>query len=252
MAASSLSRWLPSSITPALLDQVRSVRDEQRLTMYQIVEGRLYRNNSHYAGLADTWKGCYIQPRCHGVEYFLQAVLSRAATSIGTTPTAPHGFPDVEFFVNVRDTPAALAHRQARGGTAAGPPLLPPLPVFSFSVPTDGRFADIMYPSWAFHHGGPWLKELSASENNKIWDWDVTHQELAAAASAWPWDAKRDVLFFRGSRTTDTRDALVDVGQHGNPLIDIQYTKGTSQRADAKRTTQAFPQVHLRDHCAYR
>ena len=67
-----------------------------------------------------------------------------------------------------------------------------------------------------------------------------------------PWGQKRDVLFFRGSRTTETRDKLVELGQHGDLLLDIQFTKGTSRRSDAQRRSDAHPQVHLREHCSYR
>jgi len=233
-----LAPWETSGITPAHLKAMHEVRDAQRLTFYQIIDGKLFRDDSQFAGLGPGWTGCFIQSRCKGIEFFLREVLSRAAKD-GTS------FPDVEFFVNVRDTPTSSKRRHVPGTQT-------PMPILSFSVSTDRRFADIMYPNWAFHQGGPWLKELSSDDNNRVWNWDIMLEELASSSSSTPWNQKKDVLFFRGSRTTDTRDALVDLGQHDDPLFDIQYTKGTSKRADAKRKSPAFPQVHLRDHCQYR
>jgi protein glucosyltransferase len=238
-----LQPWPIGSITSELIQKVRLQRDALRLTFYQIVNGNLYRNNSGYDGLADSWKGCFIQPRCKGIEHFLVSVLQnarRAEQQLGATP-----FPNVEFFVNVRDNPAA--RKKSRYGAAEKP-----LPIFSFSVPNNAQYADIMYPSWAFHGGGPWLKELSSHENRRIWNWDVVSQDILKEERKIPWKSRKDVLFFRGSRTTNTRDVLIDLGQKNNSLIDIQYTKGTSQRADAKRKTPAYPQVHLREHCHYR
>ena len=75
---------------------------------------------------------------------------------------------------------------------------------------------------------------------------------MSNAAARTPWEHKRDVLFFRGSRTTAARDALVALGQEGKPHLDIQFTKGTSKRSDAARRSKAYPQVHLEDHCQYR
>ena len=120
-------------VTRQHIEAMRSVRDAQRLTFYKIVDGRLYRNNSQFEGLSPDWKGCFIGPRCEGIEHFLTTLLQRGASKLYRQ------LPDVEFFVNVRDTPTSPRH------TRKTPELDSPLPIFSFSVADDGRFADIMF-----------------------------------------------------------------------------------------------------------
>eukprot|EP00750_Incisomonas_marina_P021311 INCI4285.2.p1 GENE.INCI4285.2~~INCI4285.2.p1 ORF type:complete len:259 (-),score=34.03 INCI4285.2:947-1723(-) len=183
-------------VTRQHIEAMRSVRDAQRLTFYKIVDGRLYRNNSQFEGLSPDWKGCFIGPRCEGIEHFLTTLLQRGASKLYRQ------LPDVEFFVNVRDTPTSPRH------TRKTPELDSPLPIFSFSVADDGRFADIMYPNWAFQRGGPWLKELSAEDNHQLWDWSARLQDQLDAGGKVPWGQKRDVLFFPWlSNNRDPRQA---------------------------------------------
>src|SRR6185295_6134085 len=117
---------------------------------------------------------CYFPPRCAGIEHFLLEI-------------APE-LPDLEFLVNVQDDPVTtVAH---------------PLPVFSFSkVPAE--HADILYPAWAFWEGGPALGVIPT------WRWDLNRRDLLAAGDALPWEKKKPAVFFRGSRTTETRDPYV-------------------------------------------
>ena len=57
-------------------------------------------------------------------------------------------------------------------------------------------YYDIMYPAWSFWAGGPAI----ATEPTGIGRWDLKRESLVAASEEWPWERKRDVGFFRGSR----------------------------------------------------
>ncbi len=165
---------------------------------------------------------CYFPPRCEGIEHFLQEI-------------APE-LPDVEFLVNVQDNPVSydLTH---------------PLPVFSFSkIP--GEQADILYPAWAFWEGGPALSVIPT------WRWDFTREDLLKAGDALSWEAKKPVLFFRGSRTNETRDPYVLHSLQAGSGWDVRYTLNQSQKqtdyvTNVLKLAPAEP-VSPRDHCAYR
>ncbi len=165
---------------------------------------------------------CYFPARCEGIEHFLQEI-------------APE-LPDVEFLVNVQDHPVSydLNH---------------PLPVFSFSkIP--GEQADILYPAWAFWEGGPALSVIPT------WRWDVTREDLLKAGGELTWEKKKPILFFRGSRTNDSRDPYV---LHSLPAAagwDVRYTLNQSQKqtdyvTNVLKLAPAEP-VAPREHCAYR
>ncbi len=164
---------------------------------------------------------CYFPPRCAGIEHFLLEI-------------APE-LPDLEFLVNVQDHPATRVDR--------------PLPVFSFSkVPAE--HADILFPAWAFWEGGPALGVIPT------WRWDLTRRDLLAAGDALSWEEKKPVVFFRGSRTNETRDPYVLYAQQHLDLWDVRYTLNQSQKQTDHVTrvlelTPAEP-VAPRDHCAWR
>jgi lipopolysaccharide biosynthesis glycosyltransferase len=164
---------------------------------------------------------CYFPPRCAGIEHFLLEV-------------APE-LPDLEFLVNVQDHPVTTLAR--------------PLPVFSFSkIPAE--HADILYPAWAFWEGGPAVKVIPS------WRWDLNRRDLLAAGDALTWEEKKPAVFFRGSRTNETRDPYVLHSQKHPGLWDVRYTLNQSQRQTDHVTrvlgiTPAEP-VPPRDHCAWR
>ncbi len=164
---------------------------------------------------------CYIPARCAGIEHFLLDL-------------APE-LPDVEFLINVQDYPVTRIDQA--------------LPVFSFSkIPSE--HADILYPAWAFWEGGPALSVIPT------WRWDVTRRELLAAGDAQSWQDKKPVLFFRGSRTNDSRDPYVLHARQHPTLWDVQYTLNQSQQqtdyvTKVLKLAPAAP-VSPEDHCAYR
>lgn len=164
---------------------------------------------------------CYIPARCAGIEHFLLEI-------------APE-LPDVEFLINVQDFPVTTVRS--------------PLPVFSFSkIPSE--HADILYPAWAFWEGGPALQVIPD------WRWDLTRRDLLDAGDAIPWDAKKPAVFFRGSRTNETRDPYVLYAQKHPDLWDVRYTLNQSQQQTdyVTKTLGLTPAetVSPRDHCAYR
>ena len=55
---------------------------------------------------------------------------------------------------------------------------------------------DIMYPAWSFWAGGPAI----ATEPTGIGRWDLKRESLFAASREWPWEKKKEMGFFRGSR----------------------------------------------------
>lgn len=165
---------------------------------------------------------CMFPSRCRGLEHFLLQLLPELE--------------DTEFVVNVRDWPqVSIYHNSA-------------LPVFSFSkVP--GEHRDILYPAWAFWGGGP----ATALHPKGLGRWDQLRESLASAALATPWDSKDALVYFRGSRTSAERDALVLLARRCPKLVDAQYTKNQGWKSDAD-TLGAPPaqEAKLEDHCGFR
>lgn len=208
VAAAQLAPWRQSGIRREDLDKARAL--DRPLVKYQILGGRLYRDEK-----------CYFQARCAGIERFLSEI-------------APE-LPDLEFLVNVQDHPVTSIRS--------------PLPVFSFSkVPSE--HADILYPAWAFWEGGPTLQVIPS------WRWDLTRRELLDAGDALSWEEKKPAVFFRGSRTNETRDPYILYGQKHPDLWDVRYTLNQSQKQTdyVTKTLGLAPAepVSPRDHCAYR
>jgi protein glucosyltransferase len=164
---------------------------------------------------------CLFPSRCEGVEHFLLKIL--------------HDAPNTEIVVNMNDRPLTNASD--------------PLPVFSFST-TPGAHSDVLCPNWAFWEGGPWLKEMPT------WRWDLNRHEPLEAGDATPWPEKQDAVFFRGSRTNDSRDSLV-LHSHDHPdRWDIRFTLNQDQDA-TRHTTETLgiepaPHVPPREHCKHR
>ncbi len=115
--------------------------------------------------------------------------------------------------INVSDPPYIRRH-EVGGSFPLGnslarniPPFAlpqPPSPLFSFSKTVD--YHDIMYPAWTFWEGGPAVWPLYPRGLGR---WDLMREQLLQSAAKHPWDAKRRLAFFRGSRTSGERDPLI-------------------------------------------
>ncbi|XP_065567041.1 O-glucosyltransferase rumi homolog [Artemia franciscana] len=164
---------------------------------------------------------CMFPFRCSGIEHFLHKISAE--------------LPDTEFVVNTRDWPQVPNYRRDV------------LPVFSFSKTND--FYDITYPAWTFWEGGPAISLYPRG----LGRWDQHRISVRKAAKKWPWKKKKDVAFFRGSRTSGERDPLVLLSRKRPDLVDAQYTKNQAWRSE-KDTLGAPPaaEVSLEDHCQYK
>ncbi|XP_026323939.1 O-glucosyltransferase rumi homolog [Hyposmocoma kahamanoa] len=167
-------------------------------------------------------KDCHFPSRCAGVEHYLNAL-------------APN-LPNMEFVINTRDWPQInrkWGHQRA--------------PVFSFSKTKD--YYDIMYPAWSFWEGGPAISLYPTG----IGRWDKHRISITTAAEKWPWDEKEGKAFFRGSRTSEERDALVLLSRSHPDLVDAQYTKNQAWKSDADTLySPAAPEISFEDHCKYK
>jgi len=166
-------------------------------------------------------RDCMFPSRCSGIEHFLLRVIKQ--------------LPDLEFVVNTRDWPQVNRHFGK------------PLPIFSFSKTSD--YYDITYPAWTFWEGGPAISLYPRG----LGRWDLHRNSIKKAANTFPWSKKQSKGFFRGSRTSSERDALVLLSRHEPELIDAQYTKNQAWKSD-KDTLGAPPaeEVSLEDHCPYK
>ena len=72
--------------------------------------------------------------------------------------------------------------------------------------------------------------------------WDLFRARLDAAARAAPWEAKAPRGFFRGSRTSAERDALVRLSRGRPELLDAQYTKNQGGRIKYSQTCHLINQ----------
>jgi protein glucosyltransferase len=77
--------------------------------------------------------------------------------------------------------------------------------------------------------------------------------ELEKEGRKYPWEKKKEVFFFRGSRTSEERDPLVKLSRARPDLGDASYTKNQAYKGP-KDTLFAEPasEIHLRDHCKYK
>ncbi|XP_076344324.1 O-glucosyltransferase rumi homolog isoform X2 [Tachypleus tridentatus] len=199
------------------ISQVLIQNAKERGTRYQIINHKLYRDPE-----------CMFPFRCSGVEYFILKLINK--------------LPDMEFILNTRDWPQANKH-------------WPPLPILSFSK-TD-QYWDIMYPAWTFWEGGPAISLYPTG----IGRWDRQRTIITNVftflddreAEKWPWEKKKPIAFFRGSRTSAERDPLVLMSRERPDLVDAQYTKNQAWRSE-KDTLGATPaqEVPFEDHCHYK
>ncbi|XP_022257572.1 O-glucosyltransferase rumi homolog [Limulus polyphemus] len=142
---------------------------------------------------------CMFPFRCSGVEYFILKLVKK--------------LPDMEFVLNTRDWPQANKHWS-------------PLPILSFSK-TD-QYWDIMYPAWTFWEGGPAISLYPTG----IGRWDLQRTIITKEAEKWPWEKKKPIAFFRGSRTSAERDPLILMSRERPDLVDAQYTKNQAWRSE--------------------
>lgn len=164
---------------------------------------------------------CMFQFRCRGIEHFIIQILPF--------------LPDTEFVVNTRDWPQISRYFSS------------PIPVFSFSK-TPEHF-DIMYPAWTFWEGGP----ATSIHPTGLGRWDLHRDSLLKEAKAWPWDAKEDKAFFRGSRTSAERDSLILLSRKRPDVVDAKYTKNQAWKSDKDTLgEQPAEEVTLEEHCRFR
>lgn len=141
----------------------------------------------------------------------------------------------MEFIINTRDWPQISRHFGEF------------LPVFSFSKVTFEKFfiykivvliifsfqtkeyLDITYPAWTFWEGGPAISLYPRG----LGRWDQHRISIDKTAAAFPWSEKESKAFFRGSRTSSERDALILLSREEPDLVDAQYTKNQAWRSDA-------------------
>ncbi|CRL02068.1 CLUMA_CG015162, isoform A [Clunio marinus] len=168
-------------------------------------------------------KDCNFPSRCSGVEHFIKKVLKKVK------------LPNMDLIINVRDYPQVYPHHGPIG------------PVLSFSKTKD--YQDIMYPAWSFYEGGPAIKLYPTG----LGRFDLLRESLKSEAEKIPWNKKKSKAFFRGSRTSDERDALVLLSRSNPELVDAQYTKNQAWKSPAD-TLNAEPaeEVSLEDHCKYK
>ena len=97
---------------------VETIAKTHRLTLYQIIDHRLYRQNDDEL---------IFPARNYGIEHFLLNIIDT--------------LPNMEFLVNTYDWPQ---HQ-------------PDIPILSFSKSLISNDNDILYPAWSFWDGGPAL-----------------------------------------------------------------------------------------------
>lgn len=120
-------------------------------------------------------------------------------------------------------------------------------PVFSFSRTDD--YHDIFYPAWSFWEGGPAISLYPTG----LGRWDQHRNSINDAAKKWPWQRKKSMGFFRGSRTSAERDGIVLLSRDEPQLVDARYTKNQAWKSP-KDTLGAEPakEVTLEEHCQYK
>ncbi|KAL3281218.1 hypothetical protein HHI36_004432 [Cryptolaemus montrouzieri] len=164
---------------------------------------------------------CLFPARCSGVEHYLLKLL--------------HKVNNTEFILNTRDWPQIFQHHGPHG------------PVFSFSKTDD--YLDIMYPAWAFWEGGPAISLYPKG----IGRWDQHRKLLGQVGNETKWNDKMSKAFFRGSRTSSERDALILLSRENPVLVDAQYTKNQAWKSDADTLhAPPAPEVSFEEHCKYK
>lgn len=106
-----------------------------------------------------------------------------------------------------------------------------------------------MYPAWSFWAGGPAISLYPTG----LGRWDQHRQSINEASYTWPWEEKRSIGFFRGSRTSTERDSIVLLSREEPTLIDARYTKNQAWKT-IRDTLDAQPakEVSLDQHCEFK
>ncbi|KAI1301540.1 O-glucosyltransferase rumi -like protein [Halotydeus destructor] len=183
--------------------------------LYQIIDHKLYRQ-----------RDCNFPGRCEGIEHFILGIIDQ--------------LDDSEFVVNVRDWAQIIndLRRYHLHGI--------PLPVFSFSK-EPAWYKDIMYPAWAFWSGGPAIETYPTGIGN----WGRTSRMIATTGVSW--SEKRDIAFFRGSRTSADRDPLIVLSRNKPDKVDAQYTKNQAWRSPADTLgKEPAPVIRFEEQCKYK
>ncbi|EDV29011.1 uncharacterized protein TRIADDRAFT_18924, partial [Trichoplax adhaerens] len=164
---------------------------------------------------------CTFPARCKGIEHFLKKIAKK--------------LPNLELIINTHDWPKVPKWDEL-------------LPVFSFSKTHNEN--DIMYPAWSFWEGGPAVWPIFP---NGLGRWDVLRKSLQKASDKWPWDKKKSIAFFRGSRTSAERDPLILLSRAKPKLVNASYTKNQAWRSKADTLgEEPAKEVTLEDHCKYK
>lgn len=184
------------------------------------------RNTVHYQiidGHIYRSEKCLFGQRCKGIEKFLIEI----ADSIS----------NVEFIINVYDHP--IFYRDPSQS----------VPLLTFSKPDNRNHYHIIYPAWTFWQGGPAIQ----THPSGLGRWDRLRDEMLTAGDKIPWNEKIDKGFFRGSRTSKTRDPLVLLSRKKPNLVDAAYTKNQAWKS-VEDTLGHEPAdiVSLPDHCQFK
>ncbi|CAF3762961.1 unnamed protein product [Rotaria socialis] len=108
----------PMSEIQKQFDTIVSIAKTRRLTLYQIIDHRLYRQAEDEL---------IFPARNYGIEHFLLNIID--------------SLPDMEFLINTYDWPQNQLN----------------IPILSFSKSLFSHDTDILYPAWSFWDGGPAL-----------------------------------------------------------------------------------------------
>ncbi|KAI3383706.1 hypothetical protein SNEBB_004129 [Seison nebaliae] len=168
-------------------------------------------------------KDCMFEARCNGIEHFLKQIKKKVK--------------NVEFVLNTKDWPSSSKYF----GSA--------VPIFSFSKVREEHH-DIMYPAWTFWEGGPAVWPIYPTGLGR---WDEQRRLIKNKNKKWPWEKKKCLAFFRGSRTSAERDPAILLSRKRPKLIDAAYTKNQAWKSD-EDTLFAEPakEIPLEDHCPYK
>ncbi|XP_017102097.3 O-glucosyltransferase rumi [Drosophila bipectinata] len=144
--------------------------------------------------------------------------------------------PDLEFVLNVCDWPQVPVLSGLSG------------PVFSHS--TTALHLDIMCPAWSFWTvSGPKLQHYP----HGLGRWDWMRQHLAASGAKILWKTKKQLGFFRGSRSSPDRDNVVILSKRYPNLVDAQYTLNVADRFTSHiLTSDPAEEVPLAEHCHFK
>ncbi|XP_054159683.1 O-glucosyltransferase rumi homolog [Oppia nitens] len=162
---------------------------------------------------------CMFPSRCQGIEYFIKKAINQ--------------LPNMDLIINVRDYPQVHNNWDD-------------LPVLSFSKDTT-QYNDILYPAWTFWAGGPAIDRYPTG----IGRWDLMRQSITKRNDEWK--HKSSKAFFRGSRTSSSRDTLIFLSRDKPDLIDAQYTANQAWKSVADTLgQQPVPTISFEDQCKYK